>query len=76
MLVRDGSLLPHIKLAQCTAEMDWSRITLKAYCADRTEAEGWICLPTDNRLQSIKADYAKGKPQLTTDVQGTKITIN
>ena len=76
MLVRDGSLLPHIKLAQCTADMDWSKITLKAYCADQTEAEGLVCLPTDNRLQTVKADCSKGKPQLTTDVQGTKITMN
>ncbi len=76
MLVRDGSLLPHIKLAQCTADMDWSKITLRAYCADQTEAEGLVCLPTDNRLQTVKADCSKGKPQLTTDVQGTKITMN
>lgn len=26
MLVRDGSVLPHLKLAQSTAEMDWSKI--------------------------------------------------
>ena len=28
MLVRDGSVLPHLKLAQSTAEMDWSKICL------------------------------------------------
>ena len=28
MLVRDGSVLPHLKLAQSTAEMDWSKMSL------------------------------------------------
>ncbi|KAB4020949.1 glycoside hydrolase family 31 protein, partial [Bacteroides uniformis] len=31
MLVRDGSVLPHLKLAQSTAEMDWSKMSLKVY---------------------------------------------
>ena len=31
MLVRDGSVLPHLKLAQSTVEMDWSKMNLKVY---------------------------------------------
>lgn len=52
MLVRDGSVLPHLKLAQSTAEMDWSKMSLKVYSADKKQAEGLVCLPADNRIQS------------------------
>lgn len=37
MLVRDGSVLPHLKLAQSTAEMDWSKMSLKVYSADKKQ---------------------------------------
>ena len=65
MLVRDGSVLPHLKLAQSTSEMDWSKMSLKVYSADKKQAEGLICLPTDNRIQVVKVDCAKAKPQLS-----------
>lgn len=54
ILVRDGSALPHIKLAQHTAEMDWSQIELKVYAADAAEATGLVCLPADNQLHQVK----------------------
>lgn len=75
MLVRDGSVLPHLKLAQSTAEMDWSKISLKVYSADKKQAEGLICLPTDNRIQIVKIDCAKGKPQLLNQVEGTTLNF-
>ena len=68
MLVRDGSVLPHLKLAQSTSEMDWSKMSLKVYSADKKQAEGLICLPTDNRIQVVKVDCAKAKPQLLNQV--------
>lgn len=75
MLVRNGSVLPHLKLAQSTAEMDWSKVNLKVYCADRDQAEGLICLPADNRLQTVKVDCRKGKPQLLNRVEGTTLSF-
>lgn len=54
MLVRDGSVLPHLKLAQSTAEMDWSKMSLKVYSADKKQAEGLVCLPADNRILVLK----------------------
>lgn len=75
MLVRDGSVLPHMKLAQCTADLDWSRINLKVYSADRKQAEGLICLPSDNRLQVVKVDCGKSKPQLLNTVEGTTLSF-
>ena len=75
MLVRDGSVLPHLKLAQSTSEMDWSKMSLKVYSADKKQAEGLICLPTDNRILVVKVDCAKAKPQLLNQVEGTSLSF-
>lgn len=75
MLVRDGSVLPHLKLAQSTSEMDWSKMSLKVYSADKKQAEGLICLSTDNRIQVVKVDCAKAKPQLLNQVEGTSLSF-
>ena len=75
MLVRDGSVLPHLKLAQTTSEMDWSKMSLKVYSTDKKQAEGLICLPTDNRIQVVKVDCAKAKPQLLNQVEGTSLSF-
>lgn len=75
MLVRDGSVLPHLKLAQSTSEMDWSKMNLKVYSADKKQAEGLICLPTDNHIQVVKVDCGKAKPQLLNQVEGTSLNF-
>lgn len=75
MLERDGSVLPHLKLAQSTAEMDWSKMSLKVYSADKKQAEGLVCLPADNRIQVVKVDCGKAKPQLLNQVEGTSLSF-
>ena len=75
LLVRDGSVLPHLKLAQSTAEMDWSKMSLKVYSADKKQAEGLVCLPADNRIQVVKVDCGKAKPQLLNQIEGTSLSF-
>lgn len=75
MLVRDGSVLPHLKLAQSTAEMDWSKMSLKVYSADKKQAEGLVCLPADNRIQVVKVDCGKAKSQLLNQIEGTSLSF-
>lgn len=53
----------------------WSRINLKVYSGDRKQAEGLICLPSDNRLQVVKVDCGKSKPQLLNTVEGTTLSF-
>jgi alpha-D-xyloside xylohydrolase len=53
ILVRDGAVIPHIKLAQSTMEMDWSELELKVYTVAGNEAKGVVCLPADNELHEI-----------------------
>ncbi len=76
MLVRDGSVLPHVKLAQSTGDIDWNNIQLKVYATDKSkDAEGIICLPTDNRIQPVKVGFQGGKAQIKTTVSGTKVSL-
>jgi alpha-D-xyloside xylohydrolase len=55
MLVRDGTVLPYIALAQSTAQMDWTKIELVAFAADKDTktASGLVCLPADNALTTL-----------------------
>ena len=53
VLVRDGAMIPHIKLAQSTKDMDWSNLELKVYAADAKKAIGYVCLPSDQKLVEV-----------------------
>jgi alpha-D-xyloside xylohydrolase len=76
ILVRDGSAIPHIGLAQSTGEMDWSRIELKLYAADATEAAGLLFLPGDEQLYplqvSVKNKTVRGLPDGKTTLKLTR----
>ena len=74
MLVRDGSALPHVALAQSTQDIDWSRIELKVYAVDSKQAEGLICLPSDGRLQTVQVDCSS-TPRITSRVRGTRLSL-
>ncbi len=53
ILVRDGAVIPHIKLAQSTQDMDWSELELKVYATEAKTAEGFVCLPSDQKLEKV-----------------------
>jgi alpha-D-xyloside xylohydrolase len=54
VLVRNGSAIPHIKLAQSTKDMDWSKLTLKVYAAEGTNtATAKVFLPEGDKVQTI-----------------------
>lgn len=60
VLVRNGSVIPHIGLAQSTAFMDWSKLTLKVYTTDSNkEATGLVCLPENQELKTLKVQNSK-----------------
>ncbi len=50
MLVKDGTVIPHIGLAQSTMQMDWSKLELVVYSKDEHPAQGFVCLPADGKL--------------------------
>lgn len=52
ILVREGAVIPHAKLAQSTDKINWSDIELKVY-GNKEKATGLICLPSDNQLTDV-----------------------
>lgn len=66
ILVRDGAVIPHVKLAQCTKDIDWKNIRLVTYSTGNT-ASGFIYLPSDNVLHSIPVSGTNGKFTLRND---------
>jgi alpha-D-xyloside xylohydrolase len=54
MLVKDGTVLPHIKLAQSTKDMDWSSLELKVFAADAAKASCKLYVPNDTNLYNLE----------------------
>jgi hypothetical protein len=52
-VIIDGSVIPHIALAQSTAQMDWSTLNLVIYSTDSEKVSGFVCLPSDNALHTL-----------------------
>ena len=70
MLVRYAAVLPHIALAQCTKDMDWSKLELVVYAETAPSATGLVCLPSDNMLHKVELTlrgkkYVPGVSSLT-----------
>ena len=54
ILVRDGSLIPHVPLAQRTDQIQWDKVEWKAYKADAKKCIGLLFKPGDTSLQRIE----------------------
>jgi alpha-D-xyloside xylohydrolase len=52
LLVKDHSVLPHIKVAQSTKDMDWDNVELRVFSTDNTAVQGLFTRPA-NELQTI-----------------------
>lgn len=53
VLVRDGAVIPHIKLAQSTQDMEWSKLELQVFASEKSTAEGLIYTPLSPELKEI-----------------------
>ena len=73
MLVRDGAVIPSIKLAQSTMQMDWENIQLNVYSVNNNNVSGLICLPNDNILQSLSLSKKGGSYRLDKDPMAGKV---
>ena len=54
ILVRDGSLIPHVPLAQRTDQIQWDKVELRPYKADAKQCTGLLFRPGDKQLQTIE----------------------
>jgi len=53
ILVKDGSAIPHVPVAQSTNDIDWSKITWKTYKADKKRTTGYLFTPNDKEVKMI-----------------------
>jgi alpha-D-xyloside xylohydrolase len=53
MLVRDGAVIPHARLAQSTERIEWGEIELRVFGTGDT-AEGSFCHPEDGGLHVLR----------------------
>jgi alpha-D-xyloside xylohydrolase len=76
ILIRDGSVIPHIALAQSTAQMDWSKIELRVYAKDTTTAKGLIFLPGETEAHELTLNKSDNKFNLDIDPLNGKVAWN
>jgi hypothetical protein len=73
-LVSDNTALPHLALAQSTAQMGWSQIELRVYAKDTTTAKGLVFLPGDSAAHEVKLAKSGNVFRLDADPLNGKVT--
>ena len=73
VLVRDGAVIPHAKLAQSTSQIDWSALDLVVYADGAAEARGLVALPSDNVLRRLTLARKGGGFALASDPLAGKV---
>ncbi len=53
ILVKDGSAIPHLPVAQSTDRMDWNKVTWQTYKADAKKCTGIFFKPGDKEIQTV-----------------------
>jgi alpha-D-xyloside xylohydrolase len=74
ILVRDGTVLPHIQLAQSTLQMDWTKLSLIVYSKEASNLKGLVCLPSDNQLHELSVVKQGSGYKLASDPFAGKVT--
>ena len=54
VLVRDGSLIPQVPVAQSTDKIQWNQISWKPFKADASQCVGYLYKPGDKEITIIK----------------------
>lgn len=67
IVVRNGAVIPHAKLAQSTQWIDWQEIDLDVFSAEGSTARGLFCLPEDGVLHILRLERAGEELTLQND---------
>jgi len=67
ILVRDGTVIPRIALAQSTAQLDWSTLELAVFAKTAATAAGAVFLPGDAAIHRLALTQDHGTFQLVQD---------
>jgi alpha-D-xyloside xylohydrolase len=73
ILVRDGTVLPHIALAQSTAQMDWSKIELTVFAKDTATVKGLVFLPGETEAHELTLTKSGDSFKLDADTLAVKV---
>jgi alpha-D-xyloside xylohydrolase len=76
LLVKEGSVIPHVKVAQSTQFIDWSEIDLMVFPAGSDSAKGLIYLPGDDSLKQISLERKKSGFVMASDPCAGKVKWN
>jgi len=74
ILVRDGTVLPRVALAQSTMQVDWSKIELAVFAKDTTTTKGLVFLPGDQELHEVTLTKENGVFKLASDPTAGKVS--
>ena len=66
LLVRDHAVIPHVTVAQSTAQIDWGNVELRVFSTDAAAAAGLFSLPR-GELQTLQTDIGRTGPALRND---------
>ena len=72
LLVRNHSVLPHIKVAQSTRDMDWNNVELRVFSTGPAPVSGLFALPGGD-LQTLRLDPAASGFALKNDPFAGKV---
>jgi alpha-D-xyloside xylohydrolase len=75
IMVKDGAVIPHIKLAQSTAFMDWSSLELVIFAIDNTTLQGLVFLPAEQELRKVVMTRQDNQFRLTGELLPVKVTL-
>jgi alpha-D-xyloside xylohydrolase len=77
LLVRNHSVLPHLKVAQSTKDMDWDNVELRVFSSDNAPVKGLFTRPGGD-VQTLSLSSRGRSFVLDQDPQGGKVkwTIN
>jgi alpha-D-xyloside xylohydrolase len=72
LLVKNHSVLPHIKVAQSTNDMDWNNVELRVFSTDSSPVTGLFTRP-DGDLQTLSLVPLARSFKLREDPQAGKV---
>jgi alpha-D-xyloside xylohydrolase len=72
LLVKNGAVVPHIRVAQSTKDMDWSNVELRVFSTGGAQVSGLFTTP-DSGVQTLSLSPRGRDYVLLKDPQGGKV---
>jgi alpha-D-xyloside xylohydrolase len=73
LLVREGTAIPHAKVAPHTGEMDWHELELRVFAGESPTAVAGVRLPEDDTVHGLRLDRSDQGFSLADDPLRTRV---